>query len=71
MEAIGCYVDMMKKKKILNSVYCGRGIQSRSFSSKSWQSEYSLCEVVGVTDIVVRDNFYPEAVNIVIKPKEV
>ena len=40
-------------------------------SSKSWQSEYSLCEVVGVTDIVVRDNFYPEAVNIVIKPKEV
>ena len=40
-------------------------------SSKSWQSQYSLCEVVGVTDIVVRDNFYPEAVNIVIKPKEV
>lgn len=40
-------------------------------SSKSWQSEYSLCEVVGVTDIVVTDNFYPEAVNIVIKPKEV
>ena len=40
-------------------------------SSKSWQSEYSLCEVVGITDIVVRDNFYPEAVNIVIKPKEV
>ena len=40
-------------------------------SSKSWQSQYSLCEVVGVTDIVVTDNFYPEAVNIVIKPKEV
>ena len=40
-------------------------------SSKSWLSEYSLCEVVGVTDIVVTDNFYPEAVNIVIKPKEV
>ena len=40
-------------------------------SSKSWLSEYSLCEVVGVKDIVVTDNFYPEAVNIVIKPKEV
>ena len=40
-------------------------------SSKSWQSEYSLCEVVGVTDIVVRNSFYPEAVNIVIKPKEI
>lgn len=40
-------------------------------SSKSWQSEYSLCEVVGVTDIVVANGFYPEAVNIVIKPKEV
>ena len=40
-------------------------------SSKSWLSQYSLCEVVGVTDIVVTDNFYPEAVNIVIKPKEV
>ena len=40
-------------------------------SSKSWQSQYSLCEVVGVTDIVVRNSYYPEAVNIVIKPKEV
>lgn len=40
-------------------------------SSKSWQSEYSLCEVVGVTDIVVRNSFFPEAVTIVIKPKEV
>ena len=40
-------------------------------SSKSWQSEYSLCEVVGVTDIVVINSLYPEAVNIVIKPKEV
>ena len=40
-------------------------------SSKSWQSEYTLCEVVGVTDIVVRNGYYPEAVNIVIKPKEV
>ena len=40
-------------------------------SSKSWQSQYSLCEVVGVTDIAVRNSFYPEAVNIVIKPKEV
>ena len=39
--------------------------------SKSWPSEYSLCEVVGVTDIVVRNGFYPEAVNIVIKLKEV
>ena len=39
-------------------------------SSKSWQSQYSLCEVIGVTDIVVRNSFYPEAVNIVIKPKE-
>ena len=37
-------------------------------SSKSWLSRYSLCEVVGVTDIVVTDNFYREAVNIVIKP---
>lgn len=40
-------------------------------SSKSWQSQYSLCEVIGVTDIVVADGFYREAVNIVIKPKEV
>ena len=39
-------------------------------SSKSWQSQYSLCEVIGVTDIVVINSFYPEAVNIVIKPKE-
>ena len=37
-------------------------------SAKSWQSKYSLCEVVGVTDIVVRNSPYPEAVNIVIKP---
>lgn len=36
--------------------------------SKSWLSRYSLCEVVGVTDIVVTDTPYPEAVNIVIKP---
>ena len=36
-------------------------------SYKSWLSRYSLCEVVGVTDIVVTDNFYREAVNIVIK----
>ena len=40
-------------------------------SNKVWQSQYSLCEVVGVTDTVVRNSFYPEAVNIVIKPKEV
>ena len=40
-------------------------------SSKSWLSRYSLCEVIGVTDIVVTDTPYPEAVNIVIKPKEV
>ena len=40
-------------------------------STKSWQSKYSLCEVVGVTDIVVSNSPYPEAVNIVIKPKEV
>ena len=40
-------------------------------SSKSWLSRYSLCEVIGVTDIVVTDTAYPEAVNIVIKPKEV
>jgi hypothetical protein len=32
---------------------------------KSWQSEYLDREVVGVTDIVV-DDFYKEAVNIVI-----
>lgn len=38
--------------------------------SKSWLSRYSLCEVIGVTDIVVTDTPYPEAVNIVIKPKE-
>lgn len=31
-----------------------------------WQSEYNNCEVVGVTDIGV-DDFYREAVNIVIK----
>lgn len=37
-------------------------------SSKSWLSRYSLCEVVGVTDIVITDGFYREAVNIVIKP---
>ena len=39
--------------------------------SISWLSRYSLCEVIGVTDIVVTDTAYPEAVNIVIKPKEV
>jgi hypothetical protein len=32
---------------------------------KVWQSEYSNYEVVGVKDIVVND-FYREAVNIVI-----
>ena len=40
-------------------------------STKSWQSKYSLCEVIGVTDIVVTHSHFPEAVNIVIKPKEV
>lgn len=37
-------------------------------SSKTWLSRYSLCEVVGVTDIILTDGFYREAVNIVIKP---
>lgn len=40
-------------------------------SSKSWLSQYSSCEVIGVTDILFVDGFYQEAVNIVIKPKEV
>lgn len=38
-------------------------------SSKSWLSQYSSCEVIGVTDILMVDSFYSEAVNIVIKPK--
>ena len=31
-----------------------------------WQSKYNHCEVIGVKDIVV-DDFYREAVNIIIK----
>lgn len=33
---------------------------------KTWQARYSSCQVIGVTDIVV-DDFYREAINIVIK----
>ena len=35
-------------------------------SCTTWQSRYNDCKVIGVTDIVV-DDFYKEAVNIVIK----
>ena len=59
---------MMKKKPGNVDDVC---MEHELLSSKSWQSEYSLCEVVGVTDIVVINSLYPEAVNIVIKPKEV
>lgn len=37
--------------------------------SKAWQRIYLDNEVIGVTDIVVHDSFYKEAVNIVIKKK--
>lgn len=35
---------------------------------ETWQSKYNDCEVIGVKDIVV-DDFYREAVNIVIDYK--
>lgn len=34
--------------------------------NETWQSLYNDCEVIGVKDIVV-DDFYREAINIVIK----
>lgn len=49
-------------KKIDEQSVC---MEHELIDSKTWQSKYNNCEVIGVKDIVI-DGFYREAINIVI-----
>lgn len=44
-------------------------MEHQFLKGEAWQSKYGYYEVIGVTDIAV-DDFYREAVNIVIKKRE-
>lgn len=54
-------------KKVDEKSVC---MEHQLIKNKVWQSKYNNCKVIGIKDIVV-DDFYREAINIVIDKDEI